>query len=924
VLNRKRVAELERRIGDLSGDETKGDPGRLLPQLLLRSFRRVCGTGRRLGMDKRSGRELRHLVDFFTGVYGRLRDSRKSLLDVCRKPLEALGVETEELHALHFDADELDRLRSRTDPLSSAEAIRLSWHLVRTCWSCRRVRVNRFVEGAEVSAHPDADPLLQVALEYRQRDDPRVVIRQVLDRVLLRSTGRSVLGEVFRTGLRIVPAAAEPLRGNRLSDVLALFHLAVARGYARSAETKPPESAKRIELLEHALEETELGVCLTNLGSWRDAELRSRGYECYAEAFWLAGLQLRALEAQRQAVRVLGNRGSLPTPRELDLLMRLARWNEERGDSGEAYRVFREVQQLIEQRRVGAWLREEVEAGVQRTQPDSVKLGLMEVRVHEVVPSEAPANGNQPIPPSRPGPGLLGSAEETSPSEEPGTVEPIPCRMLRRLLEVAKEQARGGGWLLLHELMERLLAAPLTPEGAEELLAELCVEGERAQLRESARPGVPWDSEHCTAEELRQLMALPRLPASAGTRLARHLVVGCQSCCGALREVESLPEGAPAAVDPVVRALRNTLPSRQDRLAPMDRWAVRELHAGRPLGYARLLLVEGLRSAFGSGGPFQQLVTAFADVPLAAAERLGPRQLADLRALWCLHKAEVASWIDPAEAVRVMVAADAHLAKGSGDRELQATRLEVRARVDAAAGRLFESCEQLRAAAELLAPHSELTERRAGVLSELGNFLNRGGWSVKAREALQEGVELVERLGPEVSQPVVLTLHHHLAAAESRLAVTSPEPAAGLAAARGHLAAVASLYDAYANPPLLAERDLLIGRIEHDADPARAEAAYRRAVARLEELGLAEPALEVRLALAALLLDQGRCEEVDRLGSEIRRAASGSVAVGLHLVSCRRSFERVAEEQAGTPLGELARRQVEALTWISEPAEVQA
>jgi hypothetical protein len=247
-----------------------------------------------------------------------------------------------------------------------------------------------------------------VALAYRQRDDPRIVIRQVLDRILHRSAPESVLAEVFRTGLRIVPAAAEPLRESRLPDILALFHLALARASTRSAGALPPGSNKRLQALEHAREETELGVCWTNVGSWRDAELRSRGYESYAEAFWLAGMQVRALEALRQAVRVLGNRGSLPSPRELDLLVRLAQWNEERGDSDEAFRVFRELQQLIERRRVGEWLLEEVEAGLLRTRPSAVKLSMMDVEVFEVVSEPPdPAGGSTAILPSRPDPGLV-------------------------------------------------------------------------------------------------------------------------------------------------------------------------------------------------------------------------------------------------------------------------------------------------------------------------------------------------------------------------------------------------------------------------------------------------------------------------------------------------------------------------------------
>jgi len=408
VLTRERIAHVCHRVAawPLRGVDAEAEPGRSLPDLVSRSIRRLNRTARRLGRRPNTDRELSHLVNFFAGVYERAQGSGRSLLEISRRPLEALGVSTEELYGLHFDAGELHRLRTRIEPMGSAEAIRLSWHLVRTCWPCKRPRIDRFMAGVDGSAHPDAEPLLRVALAYRRGNDPRVPVRRVLDLTLDRSEPESVLDRVFRTGLRIVPAAAEQLRGNDLADLLAWFHLAVARAYTRSAEATPPGSKVRFETLQHSWEETELGVCWTNLGSWRDTELRSRGFESYAEAFRLAGVQVRALEALRQAVRVLGNRGSLPSPRELNLLVRLAQWQEER-DSDEAYRVFLECQRLIERRRIGEWLRREVEAGLVRTEPDSVKLALMGV-------SGAPAP-----PPSRPSPGLIEPGQATAPRMTP-------------------------------------------------------------------------------------------------------------------------------------------------------------------------------------------------------------------------------------------------------------------------------------------------------------------------------------------------------------------------------------------------------------------------------------------------------------------------------------------------------------------------
>jgi hypothetical protein len=295
----------------------------------------------------------------------------------------------------------------------------------------------------------------------------------------------------------------------------------------------------------------------------------------------------------------------------------------------------------------------------------------------------------------------------------------------------------------LFAVIERLLEGPLTAADAEVVLGSLIGE-ELPQLREELAAESddvsPWPRpEHFTADELRLLLALPKLLPSAAFHLSYHLVGGCEVCLAALRDVGPIPEGGPRITDPVIRALRNTLPERQAQLAPVERWAVRELHEGHPLAFARLLLVEGLRSARvcldAAGGaessePARELVTAFAVVALVAPEQLDPHHLADLRFLWCLHLAEIVSWLDPEEAERELVRADAHLGAGTRGLELQAARLEVRARVDAAAGRRLQRCQQhraaaarfshahhqLRAAADLLATRPELAERRLEVL----------------------------------------------------------------------------------------------------------------------------------------------------------------------------------------------------------------
>jgi len=339
---------------------------------------------------------------------------------------------------------------------------------------------------------------------------------------------------------------------------------------------------------------------------------------------------------------------------------------------------------------------------------------------------------------ARPGSGALCD----SAADEP--IDPLDHLILRVWIAEAREAAPGYGiWPALLAVIERLLEGPLTAADAEVILESLIGE-ELPRFREelAARSGDagPWPPpEHFTAEELRLFLAFPKLPPGVAFHLSHHLGGGCEVCLAALRAVGPIPPGGPPVTDPMVRALRSTLAGRQARLAPGERRAVRELHEGHPLALARLVLTEGLRSArshldaaggAGDAEPARELVTAFAVVAVVAPDQLDPQHLADLRFLWGLHLAEIVSWVDPEEAERELVRADVHLGAGTRGLELQASRLEVRARVDAAAGgqlrghdpraaaaRFSHACHQLRAAADLLATRPELAERRLEVLA---------------------------------------------------------------------------------------------------------------------------------------------------------------------------------------------------------------
>jgi hypothetical protein len=366
---RRVVARL--RGGAAQAEPVAGDgaaeTGSSVSTLQVGSFRRLLATARRLGLQ--SNPELRHLVDLFSGVYERTDGAACSILVLSPEPLEALGVPPSALAEQHVDPGELDQLARRTEPLSTSETLRLSWHLVRTCWPCYRLRIARIQAGIAGKAPDGADPLIRV-LTTRPLGDPRALIREVLDETLRRSAPESALDRVFRTGLRILPPAAEQLHGSALAELLALFHLAVARASIRTAEAQPVESAGRRELLSQAWEEAEIGVGWLNRGRSGSPELRSRGFECFAEVFRASGEWTRAFEALRQAARAVRGRRRFPSEREIELLCRLGRWQAE-GDPAEAVRTFQECRRLIEQRggRTAEALKSQVRAGLSSVEP---------------------------------------------------------------------------------------------------------------------------------------------------------------------------------------------------------------------------------------------------------------------------------------------------------------------------------------------------------------------------------------------------------------------------------------------------------------------------------------------------------------------------------------------------------------------------
>jgi len=360
------------RAGSTQAEPVAGDgaakavTGRSVPSLVVRSFRGLVAAGRSLELHKDP--ELPHLVDLFTGVYELADGAACSILVLSPEPLEALGLPPAVLAEQHVEPGELDQLTRRAEPLSTAQALRLSWHLLRTCWQCCRLRTARLRAGVEGTVCEEADPLIRVLTTYPLAD-PRLLVREVLEETLRRSTPESALERVFRAGLRIVPPAAEQLHGCALAELLAIFHMAVSRASTRTAEAHPVESAGRRQLLSQAWEEAEIGVGWLNRGRSGDPELRSRCIECFAEIFRASGEQSRAFEALHQAVQAVRGRGHSPSEREIELLCRLGRWQAE-DDPSEAERTFQECRRLIEQRGgVAESLESQVRAGLSSVEP---------------------------------------------------------------------------------------------------------------------------------------------------------------------------------------------------------------------------------------------------------------------------------------------------------------------------------------------------------------------------------------------------------------------------------------------------------------------------------------------------------------------------------------------------------------------------
>jgi len=350
------------------GDGTaKAVTGRSVSSLVVRSFSGLVAAGR--GLDLHKDPELRHLVDLFSGVYERFDGTACSILVLSPEPLEALGVPPAALAEQHVEPGELDQLARRAEPLSTAEALRISWHLLRTCWPCYQLRVARLRTGVEGTVCEKADPLIRVLTTYPLAD-PRLLVREVLEETLRRSAPEAALDRVFRAGLRIVPPAAEQLHGCALAELLAIFHLAVARASTRTAEAHPVESTGRRQLLSQAWEEADIGVGWLNRGRSGDPELRSRCIECFGEFFRASGEQSRAFEALRQAAQAVRGRRRFPSEREIELLCRLGRWQVE-GDPAEAVRTFQECRRLIEQRggRIAEAVENQVRAGLSTAEP---------------------------------------------------------------------------------------------------------------------------------------------------------------------------------------------------------------------------------------------------------------------------------------------------------------------------------------------------------------------------------------------------------------------------------------------------------------------------------------------------------------------------------------------------------------------------
>lgn len=324
---------------------------------------------------------------------------------------------------------------------------------------------------------------------------------------------------------------------------------------------------------------------------------------------------------------------------------------------------------------------------------------------------------------------------------------------------------------------------------------------------------------HLTPAELRSMRLREQLHPREVNHLLRHLGTGCAVCWQAFDDSLYPSGGEEDSVDPTVLALRTLAAETHRELCGRHRGAA-EAARQRPLGLAFLLLEEARKVAHGAPELAPHLIDVLqmflADPELEAYD---PRAYRDLQArsyayLALAHQLNE----DLAAAGPALDRAEAELAQGTGDPELEGAVLYIRASWLGDGGQIDEAFDVFCRAAELL-ENVEPIDSAVEVLIQCATLLDRVyGEPDEAQPLLEEGVRLMDSLPAGTNPTLSFGLRHELARVEMSLArnrgAAASEVAPDFSAAAARLREIEPIYEQCTDPEVLEERRQMLAEIE--------------------------------------------------------------------------------------------------------------
>ncbi len=324
---------------------------------------------------------------------------------------------------------------------------------------------------------------------------------------------------------------------------------------------------------------------------------------------------------------------------------------------------------------------------------------------------------------------------------------------------------------------------------------------------------------HLTVAELRSMRLRDHLDQSEVVHLLRHLGTGCKLCWQAFDASLDLRGGEEEVVDPTVLALR-TLAAGSVRELPGRHRGAAETARSRPLGLAFLILEEARRIIHDAPdlGPGMIAVVArqLADPRLEAR---APQAYRDLQARSQAYLALAHDLAGDVEAAgEALDRAQAELARGTGDPELEGAVLYIRATWLGSAGKIDESFDHFAYAAEVL-NNVEPIDSSVEALVQCAILLHRAyGEPGEARPLLEDSLRWMQSLPAGTNPQLRFVLRHELARVAMSLArnraAEEEEVAPDFSAAAARLRELEPLYKHGNHLGILEERRQMLAEIE--------------------------------------------------------------------------------------------------------------